>query len=31
MAPEILNYKAGNKLYDQKVDIFSLGIILYVL
>ena len=31
MAPEILEYSKDKPLYDEKVDIFSAGIIFYVL
>ncbi|CAD8119291.1 unnamed protein product [Paramecium sonneborni] len=31
VAPEILQYKEGNKMYTEKCDIFSLGVILYQL
>ncbi|CAD8101652.1 unnamed protein product [Paramecium primaurelia] len=31
VAPEILQFKEGNKMYSEKCDIFSLGVILYQL
>ena len=31
VAPEILLYKEGDKFYDSRCDVFSAGIILYVL
>lgn len=31
MAPEILLYTDGNPIYDLKCDVFSAGVILYIL
>jgi serine/threonine protein kinase len=31
IAPEILNYIDGNKIYNEKVDIFSLGVTFFVM
>ena len=31
LAPEVIKYKNGNKYYDQKVDIFSLGVVFFIL
>ena len=31
VAPEILAYKEGDSFYDQKCDIFSAGVIFYLL
>lgn len=31
VAPEILEYTEGNQLYDEKCDVFSAGVILYLL
>lgn len=29
VAPEVVNYKDGDTLYNEKCDIFSLGVILF--
>jgi serine/threonine protein kinase len=31
IAPEILNYIDGTKIYNEKVDIFSLGVTFFVM
>ena len=31
VAPEILQYKEGDQFYNEKCDIFSLGVIFYIL
>ena len=31
VAPEVLSYRDGDKVYDEKCDVFSLGTIFYVL
>ena len=31
VAPEILEYTEGNPIYDEKCDVFSAGVILYLL
>jgi len=31
VAPEVLGYQSGSKLYDEKCDIFSIGVIFYIL
>ena len=31
VAPEVLTYKDGSKMYSEKCDIFSLGVIFYQL
>ena len=31
VAPEILNFKEGDKFYDEKCDIFSAGVIFFLL